>query len=173
LTLARRAFATAMRTHIKDIAQKYIVPGQTAESALLFLPSEAIYAELHANFRNVVDESFRQRVWIVSPTTLMATLITVRAVLKDVRMREQAGIIQQEVRRLLEDVRRLDERADKLQKHFDQAIEDVRLVRISSQKVIDRGEHIDEMQVAGNTEAPFALGETLPIRSEEGAPASS
>jgi DNA recombination protein RmuC len=158
---ARRAFAAAMRTHIKDIAQKYIVAGETAESALLFLPSEAVYAELHANFRNVVEESFRSRVWIVSPTTLMATLITVRAVLKDVRMREQAGLIQQEVRKLLDDVRRMDDRVDKLQKHFDNAVEDMRLVRISSQKVIDRSERIEEAQVAGNGEALPELGRAL------------
>ena len=83
-----------MRKHIGDIRDKYIVPGETAESALLFLPSEAIYAELHANFGGIVDESYRARVWIVSPTTMMATLNTVRAVLKDVEMREQAGEIQ-------------------------------------------------------------------------------
>ena len=86
-----------MRKHITDIRDKYIVPGETAESALLFLPSEAIYAELHANFAGVVDESYRARVWIVSPTTMMATLNTVRAVLKDVQMREQAGEIQKMV----------------------------------------------------------------------------
>ena len=94
--------------HVRDIAEKYIVPGETAESALMFLPSEAVYAELHANFRNVIEDSFRRRVWIVSPTTLMATLNTVRAVLKDARMREQAGVIQVEVQKLLDDVGRLD-----------------------------------------------------------------
>ena len=78
----------------RDIRDKYIVAGETAESALLFLPSEAIYAELHANFGGIVDESYSARVWIVSPTTMMATLNTVRAVLKDVQMREQAGEIQ-------------------------------------------------------------------------------
>ena len=83
-----------MRKHIGDIRDKYILPGETAESALLFLPSEAIYAELHANFGGIVDESYKARVWIVSPTTMMATLNTVRAVLKDVQMREQAGEIQ-------------------------------------------------------------------------------
>src|SRR5581483_1197886 len=161
LAQARRAFAAAMRTHIRDIAQKYIVAGETAESALLFLPSEAVYAELHANFRTVVEESFRSRVWIVSPTTLMATLITVRAVLKDVRMREQAGLIQQEVRRMLDDVRRLDERVDKLQRHFDQAVDDMRQVRISSQKVLDRAERIEEAQVAGSEAALPEPGQAL------------
>ncbi len=150
---AARQFAADVRKHVQDIAAKYIVPGETAESALLFLPSEAVYAELHANFREVVEESFRARVWIVSPTTLMATLNTVRAILKDVRMREQAGVIQQEVLTLLKDVERLDERVGKLQRHFDQANEDVRQIRISTEKVTKRGERIGELQLE-EAEAP-------------------
>ncbi len=142
---ASRAFAAAVRTHVADIAQKYIVPGETAESALMFLPSEAVYAELHAAFRGVVEDSYRARVWIVSPTTLMATLNTVRAVLKDVHMREQAGVIQEEVRTILKDVLRLDDRVAKLQRHFDQAGEDVRQIRISTEKVAKRAERIEEM----------------------------
>src|SRR5579883_618589 len=114
LASAQRAFQQAMRKHIGDIRDKYIVPGETAESALLFLPSEAIYAELHANFGGIVDESYKARVWLVSPTTMMATRNTVRAVLRDVRMREQAGLVQREVRLLLDDVRRLDDRVGKL-----------------------------------------------------------
>ena len=97
---ARRALAQDLRLHVQNIAERYIIRGETAESALLFLPSEAVYAELHANFRRVVEESYKARVWIVSPTTLMATLNTVRAVLKDVRMREQAGVIQAEILKL-------------------------------------------------------------------------
>lgn len=147
LVQARRDFAAAIRTHFRAIAEKYIRPGETAESALMFLPSEAVYAELHANFPNVVEESFRHRVWIVSPTTLMATLTTVRAVLKDVRMREQAGVIQKEVRLLLQDVGRLDDRAAKLQRHFDQASEDIRQLRISTEKVVKRGDRIDELEL--------------------------
>ena len=111
---------------MQDIAQRYIIPGETAESALLFLPSEAVYAELHANCRGVVEESYKARVWIVSPTTLMATLNTVRAVLKDVRMREQASIIQAEVGKMMEDVLRLDQRVVKLETHFDHARRDLR-----------------------------------------------
>ena len=99
---AQRGFQQAIRKHIGDIRDKYIVPGETAELALMFLPSEAVYAELHANFTGLVEESYRARVWIVSPTTMMATLNTVRAVLKDVRMREQAGEIQKTVGLLLE-----------------------------------------------------------------------
>ncbi len=144
---AQRQFAADLRKHVRDIAERYIVPGETAESALLFLPSEAVYAELHANFPNVVEESYRARVWIVSPTTMMATLNTVRAVLRDVRMREQAGVIQKEVATMLEDVARLDERVGKLQRHFDQTSEDVRQIRISTEKVTKRGERIKDLEL--------------------------
>ena len=154
---AGRAFAAAVRSHVADIAAKYIVPGETAESALMFLPSEAVYAELHAAFRGVVEDSYRARVWIVSPTTLMATLNTVRAVLKDVRMREQAGVIQEEVRTMLEDVVRLDDRVAKLQRHFEQAGEDVRQIRISTEKVAKRAERIEELEF----ETPDGAGKQL------------
>jgi DNA recombination protein RmuC len=147
ITAARRALAADVRKHVRDIAERYIVPGETAESALMFLPSEAVYAELHANFRDVVDESYRARVWIVSPTTLMATLNTVRAILKDVRMREQAGVIQTEVQTMLKDVARLDDRVGKLQNHFGQANEDLRQIRISTEKVTKRGEKITQVEI--------------------------
>jgi DNA recombination protein RmuC len=158
-TLARRAFAADVRKHVQDIAERYIVPGVTAESALMFLPSEAVYAELHANFREVVEVSYRARVWIVSPTTLMATLNTIRAVLKDVRMREQAGVIQAEVGKLLADIVRLDDRVGKLQKHFDLTSEDVRHIRVSTDKVIKRSERIEEMQLEGGAAEETPLPE--------------
>lgn len=151
-----RAFSASVLKHVKDIAERYIVPGETAESALMFLPSEAVYAELHANFRNVVEESFRRRVWIVSPTTLMATLNTVRAILRDVHMREQADVIQNEVRKMLEDVGRLDDRVGKLETHFDQAHRDIRDIRISTDKVANRGAKIDALQL-GDDDGPDLL----------------
>ena len=144
---ARRAFEADLKKHLKDIAERYIILGETAESALMFLPSEAVYAEVHANFRTVVEQSHRLRVWIVSPTTLMATLTTVRAVLKDVRMREQAGVIQTEVGHLLRDVGRLDDRVGNLQRHFDQASDDLRQIRISTEKVTRRGARIEELEL--------------------------
>ena len=153
-TRAGRAFRTAIATHISDIASKYIVPGETAESALMFLPSEAVYAELHANFPAVVDESFRAHVFIVSPTTLWATLNTVRAVFKDVRMREQAGVIQIQVLAMLKDVTRLDERVAKLQRHHEQTGEDLRQIRISTDKVTRKAEKIEEIQIADETGEP-------------------
>jgi DNA recombination protein RmuC len=164
LVQARRAFAAHIRRHVVDIADKYIVAGETAESALMFVPSEAIYAELHAGFPNLVEESHRRRVWIVSPTTLMATLTTIRAVLRDVEMREQAGTIQREVGLLLQDVRRLDERAARLQRHVEQGAEDARQLRISTEAVLRHGQRIAEIRLeeerpgepAGHLAAPEA-----------------
>ena len=151
-TAAAQSFARDILKHVGDIADRYIVPGETAESALMFLPAEAVYAELHANFPGALEQSFRRRVWIVSPTTLMATLNTVRAVLQDARMREQAGVVQREVQALLKDVLRLDDRVSKLHRHFDQAGEDMRQIRISTDKVIKRGEIIENVRV-GEMEA--------------------
>jgi DNA recombination protein RmuC len=141
-----RAFKADMLKHIADIAEKYIVPGETAEQALLFLPSEAVYAELHANFGEVVEQSYRKRVFIVSPTTLWATLNTIRAVLKDVRMRELAGEVQKEVHVLLEDIRRLGERVGRLQTHFMQANEDIHQIGVSSDKVTKRAARIEALE---------------------------
>jgi len=150
---ALRAFGTDVLKHVRDIAERYIVAGETAESALMFLPSEAVYAELHASLPDVVEKSYRARVWIVSPTTLMATLNTVRAVLKDARMREQAGVIQAEVLKLLKDVGRLDQRVDSLQTHFGQAAKDIEAIQISSRKVTGRGEKIEALQLGDATPA--------------------
>jgi len=144
---ASRRFTTDLQKHIADIAEKYILPGETADSALMFLPSEAIYAELHSNFRNVVERAHRAKVWIVSPTTLWALLNTVRAVLKDARMHEQAGVIQKEVHTLLNDVLRLDERVAKLQQHFSQADDDMRKIRISTDKISKRGQQIEDVEL--------------------------
>jgi DNA recombination protein RmuC len=150
--IATRKFKGDMQKHIRDIASRYIVPGETAESAIMFIPSEAVYAEIHGSLAEVVDESYRLRVWIVSPTTLWALLNTVRAVLKDVQMREQADVIQLEVGHLLQDALRLDDRVGALERHFGQTVDDVRKIRISTDKVLRRGERIGELQL--ETEAP-------------------
>ena len=145
--LARRAFGTDVLKHVKDIAEKYILPGETAESALMFIPSEAVYAELYANHEGVVTQSHRARVWIVSPTTLMATLNTVRAVLKDAQMRDQAGLIQKEVIALLDDVRRLDERVEKLDKHFDMTKRDIEDIQKSTRGITRHAERIEAVEM--------------------------
>ena len=169
-TAAARAFSQDILKHVGDIADRYIVPGETAESALMFLPAEAVYAELHANFQSTVEQSFRRRVWIVSPTTLMATLNTVRAILQDAQMREQAGVVQREVQYLLKDVLRLDDRVAKLQRHFEQSGEDMRQIRISSEKVVKRGENIENIQI-GESEDDESSAEAhihqLPPRDRE------
>jgi DNA recombination protein RmuC len=144
---AGRAFAADIAKHIADIAARYIIPGETAESALMFLPSEAVYAELHANFRDVVEKSYRARVWIVSPTTLMATLNTVRAVLKDVRMREQAHVIQKEVAVLGEDVGRLSTRVGNLRTHFGRAETDLKEIETSAHKITSRADRIEKIEM--------------------------
>src|SRR5581483_7107756 len=106
--LAESEFKTAVTKHIRDIAEKYIIPGETADSAIMFVPAESVFATLHDRFPGLVQESFARRVYIVSPTTLMATLNTVRAILKDAQMREQAHVIQTAVERMMADVKLLD-----------------------------------------------------------------
>jgi len=150
---ARKTFGNDVLKHVKDISERYIVPGETADSALMFIPSEAVYAELHAELPEVVQKSHKARVYIVSPTTLMATLNTIRAVLKDAQMREQAGLILAEVGKMAEDVGRLNQRVDNLDKHFTLAEKDLREIRVSAGKVARRAERIEEMDLE-ETEAP-------------------
>jgi DNA recombination protein RmuC len=134
---------SSVRAHIKAISEKYILEGETADGALMFLPSEAVYAELHANFPELVRDGFAARVWIVSPTTCMATLNTMRAVLKDARMREQAGAIRRELALLYGDVDRLVERVGNLDRHFGQAAKDIEEIKISSDKASRRAKRLD------------------------------
>lgn len=133
----------AVRVHIRAISERYIVEGETADGALMFLPSEAVYAELHANFPDVVREGFTAKVWIVSPTTCMATLNTMRAVLKDARMREQAGAIRKELALLYSDIDRLGQRVENLDRHFGQAAKDIEEIKISSEKAGKRARRLD------------------------------
>ncbi len=137
------AFRAAIRTHIRAIAEKYILPGETADGACLFLPSEAIYAELHANHADTIRDAFAARVWIVSPTTTMATLNTLRAILKDHRMREQAGEIRKALAALHRDVELIVERAGKLETHFDQARRDVEGLTTAAERAGKRAQKLD------------------------------
>lgn len=138
-----QAFKTSVRKHINDIADKYIIEGETADGALMFLPSEAIYAELHSKFSDLVQEGFTKRVWIVSPTTCMATLNTMRAILKDARMREQAGEIRKALRNLHRDVELVGERAGKLEIHLRQANEDVSGILTAASRAEKRAHKLD------------------------------
>ncbi|MGC0223960.1 DNA recombination protein RmuC [Pseudooceanicola nitratireducens] len=140
---AAQAFKTSVRAHIKAISEKYILEGETADGALMFLPSEAVYAELHANFADIVREGFNARVWIVSPTTCMATLNTMRAILKDARMREQAGAIRNTLKLLHRDVELVVERVQKLDTHFDQARKDIEGIGTAAERAGKRAARLD------------------------------
>ena len=140
---ALTGFKQAVRVHIKAISEKYILDGETADGALMFLPSEAIYAELHARLPEVVREGFAARVWIVSPTTCMATLNTMRAILKDARMREQAGAIRKALGQLHRDVELVLERVGKLETHFDQARRDVEGISTAAERAGKRAAKLD------------------------------
>ena len=140
---ATAAFKTSVKKHIRDISERYILDGETADGALMFLPSEAIYAELHANFPELVRIGFDARVWIVSPTTCMATLNTMRAILKDARMREQAGAIRATLRHLHRDVELVVERVDKLNTHFGQARKDLDGIGTAAERAGKRAARLD------------------------------
>jgi DNA recombination protein RmuC len=143
VTEAKRMMKTSVRAHIKAISEKYIIEGETADSAIMFLPSEAVYAELHANFPQVVREGFEAKVWIVSPTTCMATLNTMRAILKDARMREQAGAIRTELGLLFKDVERMSDRVMNLDRHFVMASKDIEEIKISAKRSGNRARKLD------------------------------
>lgn len=140
---ANMLLRNAVRSHIRAIAEKYIIEGETADGAILFLPSEAVYAELHGNFPEVVRDGFAAKVWIVSPTTCMATLHTMRAILKDARLREQTGAIRRELGELSKDIDRLSDRVGNLDRHFGQAARDVEEIRISADKAGKRARRLD------------------------------
>ena len=143
LDMAARLLRQSVRGHIRAIAERYILEGETADGALMFLPSEAVYAELHANFPDLVREGFAAKVWIVSPTTCMAVLNTMRAVLKDARMREQAGAIRKELAELYKDVERLGDRVSNLDRQFGLAARDLDEIRISAEKAGKRARRLD------------------------------
>ena len=143
LNRAAQGMRASVKAHIKAISDKYIIEDETADGALMFLPSEAVYAELHANFPALVREGFAARVWIVSPTTCMATLHTMRAILKDARMREQAGNIRRELALLHGDVDRLGSRVENLDRHFGQASKDLADIKISASKAGRRAQRLD------------------------------
>jgi DNA recombination protein RmuC len=132
--------------HVSDIAQKYLIPGETQDLALMFVPSESVYAELHDGFEDIVQKAFRAKVVIVSPSLLMLAIQVVQQIQRDARMREAADQIHAEVGHLMDDLKRLHERVLKLQQHFGQANEDVRQILISAEKIDKRGARIQEVE---------------------------
>ena len=143
---AAQAFRRDVDVHIKAIADKYLITGETQDTAFMFVPSESIFAEIHENFEALVQKAHRARIVIVSPSLLMLSIQVIQAVLKDARMREQAHLIQGEVIRLMEDVNRLDDRVRKLQAHFGQASKDIDLIITSTEKVTKRGARIEALE---------------------------
>lgn len=152
----RRSAAARVRAdinrHVGDIAEKYLIPGETQDLALMFVPSEAVYAELHDAFDDVVQKAFRANVVIVSPSLLMLAIHVIEQIQKDARMREAAGQIRAEVGRLIDDVARMHDRVVKLQQHFGQADEAVRQILISAEKVQKRGARIRDVDFEGDNQ---------------------
>jgi DNA recombination protein RmuC len=144
---ARRQFKADVKKHVDDIAAKYIVAGETSDGAVLFLPAEAVFAEIHAYHPDLVEHAQKQRVWLTSPTTLMAVLNTARAVIRDSETRRMAHVIKDELAKLAKDFARFDERMKKLASHIEQANKDVSEVRISSDKISRRFAQIERVEL--------------------------
>ena len=153
-TLAQKQFKIDVRRHVDAISGKYIIAGETADGAVMFIPAEAVFAEIHAHHAEVVEYANAKHVWIVSPTTLMAVLNTARAVLKDVETRNQIHVIKDELVKLSHDFERFDERMRKLADHVRQAHEDAQQVQISSRKISQRFAQIEGVELE---EAPVPL----------------
>jgi len=144
---AQQQFKLDVQKQIKDIAEKYIIPNETCDGAMMFVPAEAIFAEIHANYPEIIAYSQRMKVWIVSPTTLMAVLTTARAVLKDDATRKQVHVIQKHLHALAEDFMRFEKRMDKLTKHIDLAHQDANEVNTSAKKITQRFQKIESVEL--------------------------
>ena len=167
---AAQQFRRDLEVHIKDISEKYLLPGETQDMAFLFVPSESIFAEIHEHFEAVVQKAQRSRVVFVSPSLLMLSIQVIQAVLKDQRMREQAHLIQGEVALLMEDLTRLDDRTRKLQGHFLAAQRDVEQIVTSSEKLTRRGAKIGalELEAPGQSETDAETPQTKVVESRTG-----
>jgi DNA recombination protein RmuC len=143
--------------HVQDIADRYLVPGETQDTAFMFVPSESIFADIHERFEDVVQRALRTHVVIVSPSLLMLAIQVVQSLLRDARMREQAHVIQEEVVKLMDDVRRLDDRVRKLQNHFGAAVGDVEQILTSTRKIAARGAKIEAVELEDADVKPAAV----------------
>lgn len=146
---AEQQFRQDIKKHIKDISSKYIIPGETSDGAVMFIPAEAVFAEIHGHYPDLVEEAQRARVWLASPTTMMAILTTARAVLKDSATRQQVHIIQEHLVALSQDFTRFQQRMDKLATHIDQANRDVLDVNKSAKKITSRFSKIEKVELEG------------------------
>ena len=160
--LAQKQFRADLRKHVDAIASKYIIENETSDGAVMFVPAEAVFAEIHAYHAEVVEHANAKRVWIVSPTTLMAVLNTARAVLKDVETRKQIHVIKDALARLGQDFRRFEERMKKLADHIRQANQDVEDVQVSSRKITQQFQKIEAAELDELPEKPAAKIVRLP-----------
>ena len=149
--------------HVTDIAEKYLIPGETQDTALMFVPSESVYAELHDGFDDVVQKAYRAQVMMVSPTLLMLAIQVIQQIQKDAQMREAADLIRNEVGHVLKDVRLLGERVRKLQTHFGQTTEDMNSILTSAGRIEKRALRIEELEFDGD-EAPASNVIAAPVR---------
>ncbi len=159
---------TDITQHINDISKKYLIPGETQDTAIMFVPSESIYADLYESFEEMVQKAYRARILIVSPNMLMLAIQTMQAIFKDAQMREQAGLIKIEVAKMMEDVHRLHGRVVDLQRNFGRASQDIEKILVSSEKVTKRGSKIEQLEF----EAPAEDGEASDDSTAEGADTS-
>jgi len=168
---ARKAAFTRVRAdvgkHVKDIAERYLVAGETQDIAVMFVPSESVYSDLVEHFDDVVQKAHRGRIIIVSPSLLMMAIQVMQTIVRDSRMRDQAHVIQSEVGKLLEDVRRLAERTAKLDVHFRQAQEDVGQIAMSSEKIVRRADRINTMEFSEG-EGPAKIEQLPHLRLARG-----
>jgi DNA recombination protein RmuC len=166
--VASQQFRRDIEVHIKDISEKYLLRGETQDTAFMFVPSESIFAEIHENFEGVVQRAHKARIVIVSPSLLMLSIQVIQSVLRDQRMREQAHLIQGEVIRLMEDLTRLDDRVQKLQGHFAAAQKDVEQIVTSSSKLAKRGERIEAMEFEAGEAVAAAVEPARSVESRTG-----
>lgn len=160
-TAAKHQFKIDIKKHIQDISQKYIIPGETSDGAIMFIPAEAIFAEIHTHHADLVEYAWQQRVWLASPSTMMAILTTASSVLKDSATRQQVHVIQEHLRLLAQDFTRFDKRMTNLSQHLRQANDDAEQVHISSQKITKRFQQIEKVELDPilETEDSLALEE--------------
>jgi DNA recombination protein RmuC len=166
-TEAARQFRTDMEKHIKDISEKYLITGETQDTAFMFVPSESIFAEIHENFEGIAHRAHRARVVIVSPSLLMLSIQVIQAVLKDARMREQAHLIQGEVIRLMDDLSRLDDRVRKLQGHFGQSQKDIDQILTSTDKIMKRSSKIEALDFQDSPKEQDPPSDTVKKTAEQ------
>jgi len=156
---ANARFRRDMDVHLKDIAEKYLITGETQDTAFLFVPSESIFAEIHENFEGIVQRAHKLRVVIVSPSLLMLSVQVIQSVLKDARMREQAHLIQAEVAKFAQDLSRLDDRVLKLKNHFDLTGKDIDQILTSTSKLARHGERIEALEFGASQAEAGPKGE--------------